>query len=101
MLSTYVCRLVCVCVCLCETGQTYQVYIILSTYVVFVCETGQTYQESASTYEKLHAAKSKKRSRAAEVILDGSESDYLTTDVLSADCKFSSFEVITLRCFKL
>ncbi|MCO5581300.1 hypothetical protein L7F22_035179 [Adiantum nelumboides] len=54
---------------------------------------GQTYLETAHAYKKLHAAKGKKRSRAAEVLVDGSESDYLTSDVLSPDCKFSTFEV--------
>ncbi|KAI5068027.1 hypothetical protein GOP47_0016372 [Adiantum capillus-veneris] len=53
---------------------------------------GQTYLETAHVYEKLQAAKGKKRSRAAKVLVDGSESDYLTSDILSSDCKYSTFE---------
>ncbi|KAH7291929.1 hypothetical protein KP509_29G042500 [Ceratopteris richardii] len=53
---------------------------------------GQTYLDTAYALEKLRAAKGKKRSRAAKVLVDGSESDYLTSSILSPDCKYSNFE---------
>ncbi|KAJ7551666.1 hypothetical protein O6H91_06G024000 [Diphasiastrum complanatum] len=53
---------------------------------------GQTYQETVRAYQKLHAAKGKKRSRAAAVLVDGLDKDYVTSDILAPNCKFGVFE---------
>ncbi|KAH9532475.1 hypothetical protein CY35_19G097200 [Sphagnum magellanicum] len=53
---------------------------------------GQTYQETNRTYQKLHEAHGKKPIRATVTLVDGVETDYITSGILASDCKFSSFE---------
>ncbi|KAL3691812.1 hypothetical protein R1sor_005463 [Riccia sorocarpa] len=53
---------------------------------------GQTYQETKLTYKKLHDARKKHGHKAAEVLVDGTMEDYLTSDILAPDCKYTQFE---------
>ncbi|KAL3696663.1 hypothetical protein R1sor_010739 [Riccia sorocarpa] len=53
---------------------------------------GQTYQETKMTYKKLHDASKKHGHRAAEVLVDGTMEDYLTSNILAPDCKYTQFE---------
>ncbi|KAL3700882.1 hypothetical protein R1sor_018904 [Riccia sorocarpa] len=53
---------------------------------------GQTYQETKHTYKKLHDARGKHGHRASEVLVDGKMEDYLTSDILAPDCKYTQFE---------
>jgi hypothetical protein len=62
----------------------------------FCFDTGQTYQETNRTYQKLHEAHGKKPIRATVTLVEGVETDYITSGILASDCKFSSFEVPSL-----
>ncbi|PTQ45276.1 hypothetical protein MARPO_0015s0083 [Marchantia polymorpha] len=53
---------------------------------------GQTYQETKQTYKKLHDARGKHGHKASEALVDGNMEDYLTSDILTPDCKYTQFE---------
>ncbi|KAL2643293.1 hypothetical protein R1flu_010880 [Riccia fluitans] len=53
---------------------------------------GQTYQESKQAYKKIHDARGKHGHRASEVLVDGTMEDYLTSDILAPDCRYTQFE---------
>jgi hypothetical protein len=56
---------------------------------------GQTYRETDKTYKKMARAEvSAVRGNGLPAFMDGTEEDYETSGIMSADCKFGKFQMV-------
>ncbi|OAE31682.1 hypothetical protein AXG93_3384s1560 [Marchantia polymorpha subsp. ruderalis] len=71
---------------------SYPFHLSVKSLKAIAVPRSQTYQETKQTYKKLHDARGKHGHKASEALVDGNMEDYLTSDILTPDCKYTQFE---------